>query len=710
MGVFDRGEGNYIGTFGLGPVSNIFSGNVIDLCPVGCLTSKPFRFRARVWELKQTQSTSVWDASGAKVTHWTRNGRLYRTTPPSRKYHGTYTVNEDTEEFIDNLTRFGSDFWRSASRWDETRIRIGSSLMPASRVEAIRQTASALAQARVSGGHTAVLVGARATMEEAYLAGKFARTVLGTDSIDWRTMLRTRESAAAVDFALQFADGDMADMFDALLIANGDFQYTVPTFAMRVKEWARINRLPIVMVGHKHDRYFAPHATVRLAVPPGSTAHALVMLKKIVASGPEDFRVAELAKLANTTEAEVKKAVAILSAAKKGLLLQSLEDCNGIFLEDEVPAAVALRQALPGFRYLPTLHDRNAYGHAAVGAQPGRLPADRVRTAQVWRHEAAMPANGVGAQDLLAAIESGKVTHLVVFGAEALHAYGDEGRVLAALSRLQFFALTDMFESPYAHKAHVFFAAPSNLERDGTYMDVQGNLARLAMAEQPVGGATPDWETISAIAKAMGSTGFGYRSIAEVFDEMMSLLAPDFAGSFDGLLLPGPDNDVSVRDPGGARRWTPEYNPGDFRTDGAHFRKTGPAIELSGEVDQVHPLPEGEGFVLTWGEHVQGDDYYLAFASAAKLLRTPPHVEFHAQDAADLGIEENAPVRLTLADGRSWEAAARVRIGGPTRGCLWVPAGVGPVNLRGLRALPRVTVELLPQAQPAEQELAGAVR
>jgi hypothetical protein len=67
-------------------------------------------------------------------------------------------------------------------------------------------------------------------------------------------------------------------------------------------------------------------------------------------------------------------------------------------------------------------------------------------------------------------------------------------------------------------------------------------------------------------------------------------------------------------------------------------------------------------------------------------------------------------VRLTLADGRSWEAAARVRIGGPTRGCLWVPAGVGPVNLRGLRALPRVTVELLPQAQPAEQELAGAVR
>src|SRR5690606_2599878 len=64
MGVFDRGEGNYIGTFGQGPVSNIFSGNVIDLCPVGCLTRKPFRFPARPWELKQTQSTCEHCTSG----------------------------------------------------------------------------------------------------------------------------------------------------------------------------------------------------------------------------------------------------------------------------------------------------------------------------------------------------------------------------------------------------------------------------------------------------------------------------------------------------------------------------------------------------------------------------------------------------------------------------------------------------------------------
>jgi NADH-quinone oxidoreductase subunit G len=77
LGVFGRGDRNYIGTEGNGPVSSIFSGNIIDLCPVGCLTSKPFRFKARPWELQQVNSTCTLCSAGCETTAWIRDGQVY---------------------------------------------------------------------------------------------------------------------------------------------------------------------------------------------------------------------------------------------------------------------------------------------------------------------------------------------------------------------------------------------------------------------------------------------------------------------------------------------------------------------------------------------------------------------------------------------------------------------------------------------------------
>ena len=152
---------------------------------------------------------------------------------------------------------------------------------------------------------------------------------------------------------------------------------------------------------------------------------------------------------------------------------------------------------------------------------------------------------------------------------------------------------------------------------------------------------------------------------------------------------------------------TPEYNPGDFRTDGAHFRfSTGEVISVESIGSQSHAF-DGEGMVLTFSTNVRGADYHLERASIAHLLRTQPYAEFNLADAARLGIEENQLVAITLPDGTSWEAAARVRAGGPSAGSIHVPSSAIGVDLRTLAANVRVRVEPLAE-RGAEQELIPA--
>lgn len=691
MGVFARGSDNYIGTFGQGPVSNILSGNVIDICPVGCLTSKPFRFKARVWELLQTQSTSIWDASGAKVTYWTRNGRLYRTTPPSRKYHGTYTVNEDTEEFIDNITRFGSDFPAHEARWDESRVKFGDTLLPAAFTEAVRQTASGLAKVKETHGadSIAILVSPRATMEEGYLAGKLAREVIGTENVDWRVSFQTAEAAEAAGVAFEHADGDMEEGFEAIILLNGDFLHSVPTFAMRVKEHARLTGKPVVQIGHHHDPYFASISEYKFYCPPGSTAKALQLLASAI--GGDSLAIDELGALFSTTKEKVTALVDLVKGVDghdNALILQSLEDLNGLMLPAEVPAALALRDALgKPWKYLPTLRDRNAFGLHVVGAQP---KADTENSA-------------VNARQLVDAIEDGTIKGLLVLGADAIHHSPERERFLAALGKLDFYGISDLFDSDYTRVADVYLAAASHLEKDGTYCDVEGNLARLASTEGLVGGARPEWEMLTGIATIMGSDAFAYEKVEDVFTEMMGVIAPEFKGSFKKLLLAGPRNDNSVRDPGGARSRSKEYNPGDYRIDGAHFRSSGGAVNVGPEVVTPTALPKvGYGeFLLTWGEHVQGDDYHLNHASIVHLLKKAPYVEINPVDAGELGAESEDKATIEI-NGETYDVAVKV-CEGPAPGVIYLPSGLGDIKLTGLTGTKAVKLEV-----SKSTELAGA--
>ncbi|MGL6042536.1 MAG: NADH-quinone oxidoreductase subunit NuoG, partial [Sandaracinobacteroides sp.] len=155
IGALGRGENMQITSYLEQAVTSELSGNVIDLCPVGALTSKPAAFHARPWELKRTDGIDVSDAVGASITVHSRSGAVVRVTP---------RLNEDVnEEWISDISRFGCDGLKER-RLDQPWVRSGGELRPASWAQAFAAVKAALAG--VSGSEIAAIAGSLCAVEE----------------------------------------------------------------------------------------------------------------------------------------------------------------------------------------------------------------------------------------------------------------------------------------------------------------------------------------------------------------------------------------------------------------------------------------------------------------------------------------------------------------------------------------------------------------
>jgi NADH-quinone oxidoreductase subunit G len=658
MGVFDRGDGNYIGTFGQGPVSNIFSGNVIDLCPVGCLTNKPHRFRARPWELQQTQSTCDLCSAGCKVTHWTRNERHYRTTPPSRLNFDHFTINEDTEEFICNQGRFGSDYTQHESRLDQSHVRRVGRLMPTSFEDAVAAAADRLRETVKAHGpaSVALLVSPRATLEEGLLARDLAREVIGTPHVDWRSAFRTPAIAQAVSLALDAADGDLEHDPDVIVVLSGRLAHQAPVLALRLQELARRYQKTIVQIGHYHDPYLAAHAAHRFHVAPGRTAEALAALASALASGDATALAASL----GSAQADAASLLAVLKAAERGLLVHALEDLGGLYAPAEVPTAARLTRALgDNWGYLPVVRDRNAVGLHRLAVEPG--------------------VDGLAAPALPAAIADGSIKALAVFGADALAALPAQEALQASLASLDTLIVADHFDNPYNRHASVFLALAGNLERDGSYADIEGNLALLKAAHPCAGGSRSGIDVLTALGRALGAPSFGADNPAQAFRLVRGELAPESICELADLELEGSTNSahyVNIRPRGGARTRSAEDNPGNYRTDGLHLR--GKRAVALPEVPARCEAPAGD-LLLTWGPHVSGRGYVTDRAGQADILLPKPFLEVARADAARLGLRDGQFAVLTVSGQR---AKVAIRLSGaPAPGTAYMSAGVyGPFD------------------------------
>lgn len=664
MGVFDRGNGNYIGTFGQGPVSNIFSGNVIDLCPVGCLTNKKYRFKARPWELKQTQSTCDHCAAGCKVTSWTRNNTLYRCTPPSRKLHDSFTINEDTEEFICNQGRFGSDYGFSAARLTESQILIAKRLTPTSFQNAINQAAKDLSAVIKAHGpeSVAITLSPRTTNEEALAIRTLAKDVIKTPNVEWRYGFASHAAADAVTLALTHANGNFEQEPDVIVVVNGQLEQQVPVTALMIQEHARRFGSKLVMLGHHHSAYLAAHATKQFYNQPGRTDAVLSALSSALLGKKESE--AELSRILNQTEAEITSLINLLKGAQRGLLIQGLMDFNGQFIPAEVPATINLANALGSegpWGYLPLVSQRNAVGLTALNVLPGE--------------------KGLKPSQLIDSIKSGKIKALISFGSESLTEFGEPKDLAPVLDQLECFISADYVDTQINRVASTVFALTTNLERTGTYADIEGNLALLNQSVEPQGDARSALEIAAGLATSLGS-GLISASVQDAWKAFRSEIAPASTLELKGLELEGSSNSAenyTLQVKSQARNRSPFYNPGNYRKDGLSLRGILPAEELEVVPQSVDVETSEKELVLLWGPSVTSKSHVVDQSPIAETLLPKPFLEIQPQDAADLGLENDQFVILTAGDRRTKAAVKYSR--GPAPGCVYLTSGCyGPFD------------------------------
>ncbi|MBN1516820.1 molybdopterin-dependent oxidoreductase [Candidatus Sumerlaeota bacterium] len=643
--VVNRGNHDCIATYENEMISgNRFSGNVVDLCPVGALTSKPYRFKARNWELQQVQSTCTLCSSGCRVTHWVRNGEILRTTPPTRPKNKRYQLDDETMEFICNAGRFGHDFANSDKRLMAPLVDGEAGEWNA----AIDETAKRLNSVKEQHGADAVgfLIGGRSSCEEMYQINQLARGVVKTNNIDWRGGLLSKEAAKAWSVAFDAANGQLADptVYDTILLVNADIGGQSPVDALKIKESARFGYSTVVSVGYRHDPWFANRINATVQVAPHQTAEFIGAMGRILTSNGEILST-DAANLADTIQADHKSMMGFLSQlqnTERGLLIFGLNDLGGLNAPAVTQACLEFSKTMGDrFKLLPFAPDRNARGAFAMGVQPDRLPGGPLnddetnsRMTEAWRK---LPKTaGLTAPEMLQAAADGKLKALYVLGAEALWNYSDSGLLEKALSNLELLIVQDNFPSQLTDKAHIVLPGNLTIEGFGTYADLSGYVIRSGQGRRPLSRipAQQHCATLGEIMLAMGNK-HALTNAHDVFVKVLELVKVSEAVDPDALLLGGPGESAPIwphNTPEQARPVISSARPFSYySTYKPAYRLDNQAIRQDTEAKLAGSKPvgaaEGDALTLTWAPVLFGKDPKLDLSPSLDDVREGGEIE-----------------------------------------------------------------------------------
>lgn len=466
--LLDRGALQQVGTAQAAPLDSYFSGNTVQICPVGALTGTSYRFRARPFDLVSSPNVCEHCASGCAQRTDHRRGKVLR-----RLAGDDPQVNE---EWNCDKGRWAFAYATEPDRLTTPLVR-GSDgeLAPASWSQALAVAARGLAAA---GPNTGVLVGGRVTMEDAYAYSKFARLVLGTNDIDMRARIHSAEEA---DFlAARVAGQGLTVGYDDLeaapvvLLAGFEPEEESPIVYLRLRKAARKRGLPIYALAAYASRGVERMSATLLPTVPGAEPH---VFEAIRAGGPQSrettganvdsIRLVELSRLLRQPGAVIM--VGERLAGIPGALSAVAR------LADDTGAALAWVPRRAGER-----------GAIEAGALPGLLPGGRPlcdpearrQVHQVWGGEVPAATGRDTDGILYAATELGA---LVVGGVE-LADLPDPAAALAAVRAAPFVVSLELRRSEVTDCADVVFPVASAMEKAGTFLTWEGRPRAFAAA------------------------------------------------------------------------------------------------------------------------------------------------------------------------------------------------------------------------------------
>ncbi|TIC89275.1 NADH-quinone oxidoreductase subunit G [Nocardioides sp. GY 10113] len=491
IALVERGAQQQIGIAEDAPFLSYFSGNVIQICPVGALTSEEYRFRSRPFDLVSSPGVAEHDACGAAIRVDHRRGKVMR-----RMAGDDPDVNE---EWITDKDRFGFAYAHEADRLTYPQVRDDDgSLRPASWPEAFTVAARGLAAAREAGG-VGVLTGGRLTVEDAYAYSKFARVALGTNDIDFRARPHSAEEAAFLaqhvalsgpgDGGVSYADLESASKVVLIGLEPED---EAGTIFLRLRK--------SVLAG----------GTEVVAVSPFTTRGLAKLSARVVLTAPGD-ETAAIADLADELDGDTVVLVGERLAVVPGALGKALEvaEAAGARLA-WVPRRAGDRGAVEA-GCLPIL---------LPGGRPVTVDEARVDLAAAWGVETLPEEPGRDADAIVEALVTGDLGGLVIAGVDPDDT-PDPQATRDAIAAAGFVVAFDLRDSEVTDQADVVFPVAPVTDKAGTFVNWEGRVRPFEAALQNPA-SLPELRALSGIAAELGAP-LGFRTVEEVRAELAAV-------------------------------------------------------------------------------------------------------------------------------------------------------------------------------------------
>ena len=481
LGMIGRGEHSEIVAFVGHGVDSELSGNMIDICPVGALTSKPFRYAARTWELARRRAVSPHDSLGSNLIVQAKGDRVLRVVPFDNP-----AVNEC---WISDKDRFSYEALASGERLTSPMVKDGGEWKSADWPTALEFVARGLKGVadRHGGAALGTLISPHATLEEMALAARLTRA-LGSDNVDFRLRqsdFRGDGQGAGIPWlGMPIAD---LDALERVLVVGSFLRKDHPLVAQRLRQ-ARRKGAEISLLHSVADdsRIGLAHSFVAV---PSLLPHALAEIVVAAAQGAGKPVPSALAGI-EPVAAAVVIAASLLSGERKAILL-------GNFAEQHAEASqlLALAQALSDI----------------VGARLGCLTE---AANSVGGHVAgALPHSGAGL-NAGAMLADARRAYLVL-GAEAEFDCANPVAARSALEQAEFVVVM----SPFRHGtqyADVLLPISPFTETAGTFVNCEGRAQAWNGVVKPLGETRPAWKVLRVLGSLLGLPGFDFDSIEDV--------------------------------------------------------------------------------------------------------------------------------------------------------------------------------------------------
>jgi formate dehydrogenase major subunit len=534
----------------LGESSCVSCGACVDTCPSGALEDKSAL--ADKSPTNWTKTTCPYCGTGCEMTVGTNQNQIVSIKPvleaPVSQGH------------LCVKGRYAFNFVHAADRITEPMIRNNDGWLHVTWNEAISFTAKRLQQILEEHGPNSIgiLGSARGTNEEAYLAQKFARVVIGTNNVD--SCARVCHTPTAAAMKMMIGTGAATNSYDdieraqTILISGANATENHPIVGARIKQAALHGANLIVIDPRKIE--LTQYANIHLQLRPGTNIPLLNALAYTIVEeqlfDPEftrervsewkefcdfigQFAPEQVESLCGVTADLIRQAARLYATAKPSMCFHGLgvtehtQGTEGVMCLINL-ALLTGNIGKPGTGINPLRGQNNVQGAAHMGCDPGILTGSvslndsRSLFESVWN--APVPHDhGLNMLEMMDSAESGRLKALWAIGYDIALTNANTAATERALSSLDFVIVQDLFLNETARQfGSVFLPATSSFERDGTFMNAERRVQRIRKAIEPVGQSKPDWEIICAVAKSMGKGDFfNYDSADEIWNEIRAV-------------------------------------------------------------------------------------------------------------------------------------------------------------------------------------------